>query len=232
MNRAALVSVLSLAACDARTLSAVGAPPGVYRPNAGCAVTEGGGAACPLGLQWGFEDARDVSEFRVTTPGTLANASVTCQRSYCGTGALMMHAVYRWEQPEPTPSPRMGTVVHKFATPVELLNRELSFRVMVKQIRPPPPPGTEGFVTPVNGQIAFISNGRYRIVWDGPLNFRTAWQTRGGVVGPGNTCCMDLPASTTSIKASQIDIDVYLATRVFGGDEFEGEIYLDEIGYE
>jgi hypothetical protein len=230
-----MVLALVGAACQSRTLDAVGAPPGVYRPNAGCVISEAGGSTCPLGLQWGFEDARDATEFHVDTPTTLSDATITCGKSYCGTGSLRLRASYRWPGPadaDPKPNPRFGGLSRHLAQPVDLMGRELSFRVFVEQLRPAPAAGTQGIVTPVNAQIAFIGPGRYRIVWDGPLQFRTGWQTRGGVVAPGNTCCEDLPATTTAIRATDVIISVYLATSVRNGDQFDANIYFDEIGWQ
>ena len=65
---------------------------------------------------------------------------------------------------------------------------------------------------------------------DGALQSRTRWQTRGDMISPANRNLNDLPAGATAVNVTGVTVPVYLATEVRGGDTFEGEIYLDEIG--
>jgi hypothetical protein len=221
--------LLGAAACDPTTVDAVGIRPGVYQPGAGCTVTEGGGRLCPVGRQLGFETAGDPGfAIQGESGANVANPRTSCERSFCGSGALTVRARYRWTAPNGGAT-RLGTIVHKLTEPVDLLGKELSFKVSIRQLLPDQ---REGASTPINGQIAITSRGgRYRIVADGPLPTRPGWHTMGGLVIPENDK-LGYDDRPTSIVATEIHVQIYLSVPVTGGDVWEADLFFDEIGWE
>lgn len=215
---------LCLSACEGEPLEVVGTPTGdVYQPGGQCSLNEGGAGRCPLGRQFGFESRNDNS-FAPDSP-TLSDAKISCLRPYCGAGSLQVHAVYRWN---PTSGVRIGTIEHKFPQPVDLLDKEVSFRLFIRQKLPV---AQDGFTTPMNAQLAIVHNGQWRQVFDGPLSSKTSWHTIGGVVAPENKS-LKLSDGTLSVMVTELKLQVYLATAVRGGDVWEGDLFFDEIGWE
>src|SRR6185436_17205856 len=85
-------------ACDATHIQAVGAPGDVFRTGAGCAVEDleaAGAVTCAAPAQLGFERLADDALLEIDE-GNLSAKRVSCRRSWCGAGALAVHADYRW----------------------------------------------------------------------------------------------------------------------------------------
>lgn len=224
---AALLGAIAAAACSPNRIDAVGAPGGLYdpEPDAGCDLDDlgGGGRACPSGVQFVFEARGDDAVFEVASRTTLSNRRVTCRRSYCGTGALAVTARYRWKEGLPSGDPsidRMGELRYKFAAPVDLYGKTLTFSAYV-----------DNFNTPLNGQLAVISR-YFRQVDDGPLLNTRGWNQKGGEISVANER-LKLPPDTTSLLVTEIIVQVYLATSVRSGnhESWTGEIYFDDIGW-
>jgi hypothetical protein len=218
--RASVVAVLSVvalaAACEPVTLPAVGSPGGVFDPVKGCTTMEEGGGLCPGDADLNFESA-DAPRLEIETPTTLTNPRISCVRVHCGTGAFAVRGEYRWNDGV-SPSPRMGTLEYRFATPIDLLNKTVSFRVRV-----------DNFVTPMNGQIAVIYKGIFRRIDDGALLSMSGWNTKGGLVSPSNPL-MNLNENPTTLPVTAIKVQVYLATEIRrGSDPWVGDIYIDDV---
>jgi hypothetical protein len=211
--------------CGPETISAVDPPIGFYVPNAMCVTREGGGAACPTGAQFGFERATDHLDFQLDKPAAQQNARVSCQRTFCGTGAFAYHAIYRWPRGVPGEmADRYHDVSYKFPQPVDMRGKTLTARIFV-----------ESFTTPLNAQLAIVqSRGRYRIIFDGPLLSQSGWNTVGGIVGPENPKAFS-PGETVPamVPVSDLMLVVYLSTDVRSGDRenWESDVYFDEIGW-
>src|SRR5262245_19831629 len=137
----AAVLLGAAAACEPTTITAVADPGGAFHPGAGCGVADlhaGGSEGCVPAGQLGFERPGDDAVMETTSPG-LSGRQVSCRRSYCGTGALSLHAEYRWPT-GPRPAARgdyMGEVTYRFAEPVDLYGKTISFAVYVDGLRTP-----------------------------------------------------------------------------------------------
>lgn len=215
LRRWALLGPLGALACQPNALEVVGAPGGVYRPDAGCAVEEEGASACPGGAQLGFESADPL--FATSTPRLVSNVRVTCRRSFCGTGALAFRASYRWREGTEPDGNRLGELRLVFPEPVEMHGKELSMRVTFDPQN-----------TPMNALIAVIYRSVFRKVDDVPL--RRGWTEVGDLVGPGNRFWTG--GDVTTVPVTELRIQVYLATPVrSGGDTWTGDVYIDEVGW-
>jgi hypothetical protein len=214
---ALLGACLTLGGCDAHDLRVVEAT-GVFRSDAGCVLAEEGGGACPTRAQFPFETSEP--GFVSRSPRLISNLRVTCHRSFCGTGALAYHASLHWRDNSEQNPDKLAEVRYLFATPVDMLGQELSYEVAV-----------DPFNTPMNALVAVVSRGRFHKVDDGPLLGRDGWKTKGGVVGPQNQY-WEGADNVTSVPVSEIWIQVYLSipARAPGGT-WQGEIYLDEVGW-
>ncbi len=216
-----------LLACGTETLSAVDPPTGVFRPASGCVVREEGGSACPSEARFKFEDPAAAAEFELDGGG-LTNRRVSCERAFCGTGSFALHASYKWREGTPRSQverERYGSIRYRFGAPVDLWNKTVTASIAV-----------DPFNTNLNAQVAIIPKGdRYRILYDGPLHQMRGWNVRGGVVGIENDKAgWDKEAKPPStVVPAELIIAVYLSTSVQSGDKehWEGEIYVDEVGW-
>jgi hypothetical protein len=220
---AALLVLPALAGCDAQEVQAVGTAGDAYRSGQGCtpASLEVPGA-CPSGAQLGFDKLGDDAAFAITE-GNLSGKQVSCRRTFCGTGSLVMHAEYAWrEGVDPAGGNKLGEIHHKLPATTELFGRKLTYKLFL-----------DGPTTPVNAYIAVIDvAGRFRMISDLPVYTFRDWVLRGGTVDAANTD-LRLPVGTTSLLADEIVIAVYLATAVKGGDgeHWSADLYIDEIGW-
>jgi hypothetical protein len=225
---ALIAFTLLSAACDARTIAAVGGPGGVYRADGECALQESS-RDCPIGTaadptlrpQLGFESAGDTG-FSVGSTATVSNLRVTCKRSFCGTGSLAFHAVYRWTQATANDKERLGSITYKFDAPVDLLGRTIGFHVY-----------TEGRLVPINAQVGVIYKGFWHWVAWSPLDTRQErWHSIAGVVSPENPLTK-IEAGATSVPVTGFNIDVYLSVPPANGgpSAWTGEVYIDDVGW-
>jgi hypothetical protein len=228
--RAVLIVLAALGGgCDPTDIHAVGDPGGVYRPGAGCVLEDleaGGARNCPGPAQLGFEQLADAALFEPRT-ANLSRRQVSCRRSWCGTGALALHADYRWREgmsAEAAETDRLGEIRHSFPQPVDLYGKSLAFAVYV-----------DGPLTPINAYIAVIERGgRFRMVNDGVLYTQfPRWSLRGGAIRADNPA-LELSEGATSLLVTDLVISVYLATPVHTGDRqsWSGDIYIDDVGWQ
>lgn len=221
----AFLGYLTLAACDATHIEAVGAPGGPFRSGAGCVAEEleaAGRAACLAGAQLGFEQVGDESLFDVRL-GNLSAKELSCRRSYCGTGALKLHADYRWKGGTgPVEGERLGEIRHRLPAPLDLYGKTLTYALYL-----------DGVTTPVNAYLAIIDgNGIFHMVHDQPVFLFRQWTQRGAPLLT-STPRINLPPGTTSLVVREIVIAVYLATAVMSGDleRWAADLYIDQVGW-
>jgi hypothetical protein len=221
-----LIVLASPAACDATRLEAVGSPSGdSFRPGAGCAVADlqaAGPTTCMAPAQLGFEQLADGALLEIDE-GALSAKAVSCRRTYCGGGALVLHADYRW-RPGTTPpaSEKLGQLRHRLPAPTNLYGKSLTYALYL-----------DGANTPVNAYVAVIDDkGLFHMVDDGPVLLFQRWTQRGGTIQVGNPR-LNLPEGTTTLMVRDILISVYLATEVRAGDRehWAADFYLDQIGW-
>jgi hypothetical protein len=222
---AALIAAVPLAGCQDAQLQAVGGPGGVFRSGSGCAVEaleSAGAAACLAPAQLGFEQLADGALVQIHS-GNIGGKQVSCRRSFCGTGALAVHADYRWRVGvAPTSDERLGQLHYRLPVPVEVYGKTMTYALYL-----------DGPTTSVNAYIAIIDGtGRFRMVHDGPVLIFRDWTRRGAVIDATNTH-LELPPDTRSLMAKEVHIAVYLATDVRSGDRehWSADFYLDEIGW-
>jgi hypothetical protein len=214
-------------ACEPTDLPAVGRPGGPFRSGAGCGIADlaVGGQSCPSAAQLTFEALGDDAGFEVRS-ANLTRREVSCKRSFCGTGALGMHAEYRWRTGTPREAlngSHFGELRYHLAEPLELYGKALTFSLFV-----------DGAVTPVNAYIAVTDRtGRFHMIDDREVFIFRRWDQRGATVNPENSKLM-LPPGTTSLVATDILIAVYLATDVRTGDRdhWSAELYVDDLGWQ
>ena len=228
-----LISITACtAACGPGSLTAVESPGGVYQPNHGCTLVEATGdcpspSAAPFGNmstngivpQLRFESETNTG-MASSTPGTLSNVQVTCQRSFCGTGALGAHADFRWDDSITNDPRRMSTFVHTFDPPIDLIGHTVAFAVSV-----------EGPPVPMHAQVGVVSDYWHWVAWSG-VPVTGGWTRIAGVVGPENPLSKLDPAAT-SVLVHAINIDVYVPVAPASGTTgtWSGSIYLDEAGW-
>jgi hypothetical protein len=222
----ALLGSFVLASCEATGIQAVGAPGDAYRSGAGCAIEDlqaAGPSLCLAPAQLGFEQLADGALLEVDQ-GRLSGKAVSCRRSYCGAGALVLHADYRWPTgATPPASEKLGQVRHRLPAPTDLYGKSLTYALYL-----------DGPDTPVNAYVAVIDgNGIFRMVDDGPVLLFRRWTQRGAAIQVGNSE-LKLPEGTTSFVVKEILIAVYLATDVRTGDRerWSADFYLDQISWE
>jgi hypothetical protein len=221
----ALLGLASPASCDAAHIQAVGSPGGAFRSGAGCSPDDlqaAGPVACMFPAQLGFEQLADDALLEVTT-GNLKGKQVSCRRSYCGAGALVLHADYRWRVGVPPVSnEKLGELRHRLATPTDVYGKTMTCALYV-----------DGPDTPVNAYIAVIdTTGRFHMVHDEPVLIFRRWTQRGAAVLASNLE-LNLPPGATSLVVKEILIAVYLATDVRTGDNdhWSADFYLDQIAW-
>jgi hypothetical protein len=220
---APLCALLALAACEPQVVQAVGAPGGAYRSGQGCSPAElqGGGLLCPSGAQLGFDRLGDDREVDVAV-GNLSGKQVTCRRTFCGTGSLVMRADYTWPAgPAPASEAKLGEIRHRLPATTDLYGKTLSYALYV-----------DGPTTPVNAYVAVRdSAGRFRMVSDLPVLAFRQWTKRGGSITADNPA--PRLAGATSLLVDEIVIAVYLATEVRSGDgeRWTADVYVDEIAW-
>jgi len=222
---AVILAVFGLAACDATRLEAVGPPGDSFHPGAGCAVEDlqaAGVTGCLAPAQLGFEQPADGSLLEIDE-GPLSAKTVSCRRTYCGAGALVLHADYRWRPgTAPVSGERLGQVRHRLPVPTDLYGKSLTYALYL-----------DGPNTPVNAYVAVIDDtGRFHMVQDEPVLLFRRWTQRGGTIEVGNAK-LNLPEGTASLVVRDILISVYLATDVRAGDHehWSADFYLDQIGW-
>jgi hypothetical protein len=220
-----LFALLGAAACDATRLEAVGAPPDSFRPGAGCMVADlqaAGTMPCLAPAQIGFEQLSEGALLEIDQ-GPLSAKSVSCRRTYCGAGSLVLHADYRWRPGTAAPAAeKLGQLRHRLPAPADLYGKSLTYALYL-----------DGPVTPVNAYVAVIdSAGIFHMVDDGPVLLFRQWTQRGGTIQAANPR-LNLPEGVTSLVVREILIAVYLATDVRTGDRehWSAEFYLDQIGW-
>src|SRR5438067_1178293 len=131
VRNACLLAVLAGGlACDATHIEAVGAPGDVFRPGAGCALDDlqaAGPVTCASPAQLGFEQRSDDALLEIDE-GNLSAKQVSCRRSYCGAGALLLHAEYRWRVgTTPTSAEKLGELRYRLPAPTELYGKTLTY---------------------------------------------------------------------------------------------------------
>jgi hypothetical protein len=219
---AAVVSLVALAACDAREIRAVSG--GGYRSGQGCNLAELEAAAgrCPSPAQLGFEQPGADGAIAIAV-GNLSDKQVTCRHVFCGTGALALRAAYTWRAGvEPPSEQKLGEIHYRLPQRTELFGHKLGYALYV-----------DGPTTPVNAYIAVNDqSGRFRMVDDLPVYQFKQWTKRGGSITFDNAR-LDLEPGTTSLVAEEIIIAVYLATDVRTGDgeHWNADLYVDEISW-
>jgi hypothetical protein len=243
-----LVGACSAASCGPKSVTAVGNPGGVYQPNHGCTLVEASGD-CPapsvalsvamtdgaaaadaasgptsgnvVGPQLRFESSTGTGMMN-QTPGTLSNLQVTCQRSFCGTGALAAHADFRWDDSIANDPRRSGTFVHTFDPPIDLQGHTVSFAVSVEG---------EGPKVPMHAQVGVVSDFWHWVAWS-PVPATGGWTRIAGVVGPENPLTK-LDPQATAVLVRAINIEVYVPVAGASGTTgtWSGAIYLDEAGW-
>lgn len=213
------------ATCDPTHIEAVGAPGDVFHPGAGCAIADleaGGSASCQVPAQLGFERLADDGLLAVDE-GNLSGKRVSCRRSWCGAGALVLHADYRWRVgTTPGPGEKLGQVSYQLPAPTELYGKTVTYALYL-----------DGPDTPVNAYVAVVdSKGLFHMVSDEPVLIFRRWTQRGGSVLTSNLK-INLPDGATSLVAREILIAVYLATDVRTGDRdhWSADLYLDQIAW-
>jgi hypothetical protein len=223
--RAALLLALAAGACDAQVVQAVGDPGGAFGTGRGCNAAElesAGPPRCPSGAQLGFDRLGDDGAVEIAV-GNLTGKQVSCRRSFCGAGSLVMHAEYTWRLGEAPPGPdKLGEIHYRLPRTTELYGKTLGYALYL-----------DGPSTPVNAYIAVTDQGdRFRMVNDLPVYQFRQWTTRGGTVN-GDNEFLHLPPGTTSLLADEIIIAVYLATEVRSGDNehWSADLYVDEISW-
>jgi hypothetical protein len=221
-----LLAVLGASlACDATHIQAVGAPGDVFRSGAGCALEDlqaAGPMSCLAAAQIDFERLADDALLEIDE-GNLSAKRVSCRRSYCGAGALVLHADYRWRVgTTPASGEKLGEVRYRLPAPTEVFGKTLTFALYL-----------DGPDTPVNAYVAVLdTRGLFHMVDDGPVLLFRRWTQRGGAIQASNLK-IDLPDGATSLVARDIVIAVYLATDVRTGDRdhWSADFYLDQIGW-
>jgi hypothetical protein len=225
-RRWALFSGLALAAaCDATHLQAVGSPGGGYRSGAGCPVDElqaGGALACQAPAQLGFEQVGDDALLEIQE-GNIGGKQLSCRRTWCGGGALSVHADFRWKAgTSSSMGEKLGQLRYRLATPLDIYDKTLTYALYL-----------DGPDTPVNAFIAAVdTNGLFHMIDDGPVPIFRRWTQRGAAIRPGNVR-LNLPEGTTSLVVNELVIAVYLATDVRSGDHehWSADLYLDQLGW-
>jgi hypothetical protein len=221
-----LCGLVGLAACGPTRIEAVGAPGDSFRSGAGCVVEElqaAGPIGCMAPAQLGFEQVAEGALVEIDE-GPLSAKSVSCRRTYCGAGALVLHADYRWRPGTtmPPPAERLGQVRHRLPAPIDLYGKSLTYALYL-----------DGPTTPVNAYVAVIdTKGIFHMVDDSPVLLFRRWTQRGGAIEAANLD-LNLPEGTTSLMVQEILIAVYLATDVRTGDRdhWSADFYLDQIGW-
>jgi hypothetical protein len=219
----ALLAPPAITACNGDPIVAVGGPGGAFASGAGCNVADlavGGHEACPSQAQIGFDAPGDGAA--VTSTPNLSGKAVSCRRSYCGPGSLVLHAAYRWPPSGPVEGEKLGDIRHSFAQPVEMYGKTITHALYL-----------DGPTTPVNAYVAVIDrNGRFWMVQDLPVYLFRQWTQRGATVDADNAR-LALPAGTTSLQVREIRIAVYLARDVLTGDRehWNADVYIDELGW-
>ena len=221
----ALLGVLPLASCDATHIQAVGSPGDGFHSGAGCPIEDlqaAGVMSCQAPAQIGFEQLADDSLLEIDS-GNVSAKRVSCRRTYCGGGALVLHADYRWRAgTTPTPAEKLGELRYKLAAPTELYGKSLTYALYL-----------DGPNTPVNAYIAVVDAADlFHMVDDGPVLLFQRWTERGAAIVPANVK-LNLPDGVTSLMVKEILIAVYLATAVRQGDgeHWSADFYLDQIAW-
>jgi hypothetical protein len=218
---ACLLLAAFAAACETRTLTAVGAPSGVYQPGEGCTLAQTGSACPPPGAafpQLRFESTSDAADLTVTTPST-TDLAVTCARSYCGTGSLSAHADLAWDDSISNDPRRFATFVRTFDPPLDLYGKTVSFAVSV-----------EGPSVPMNAQVGVVSDYWHWVGWSVVAD---GWTHIAGVVSPDNPLTkLDAAATTVPVQTIQIDVYVPMAAASGAMGAWSGTIYLDDVGWQ
>jgi hypothetical protein len=212
-------------ACDDTRIQAVGAPGDVFRTGAGCALEDlqaAGAMTCLTPAQLGFEQLADEGLLEIDE-GNLSAKRVSCRRSYCGAGALVLHADYRWRVgTTPTSGEKLGELRYRLPAPTDLYGKSLTYALYL-----------DGPDTPVNAYVAVVdTKGLFHMVDDGPVLLFRRWTQRGGAILTSNLK-INLPDGATSLVAREILIAVYLATDVRTGDRerWAADFYVDQIGW-
>jgi hypothetical protein len=221
----ALLAGLSPICCDATHIEAVAGPGGPYRSGADCVLDDlqaAGPVACLAGAQLGFEQPGDEALFEVKL-GNLSARQVSCRRSYCGTGALKLHADYRWKSgQEPPASEKLGEIRYRLPVPTDLYGRTITYALYL-----------DGPTTPVNAYLAVIDGGGlFHMLHDEPVYLFRRWTQRGAAVLV-TTPRINLPPGTTSLPVRELVIAVYLATDVRTGDleRWTADFYVDQVSW-
>lgn len=215
-----LVSV-SVGACDAQTIQAVGGASGVYRPDQGCTLMEGA-PSCPAPGEPApalrFESAVNPGVTADADRGTLSNLQTTCRRSYCGTGSLSARADLVWTA-DPQYPQRAAVFSYAFDTPRDLAGKTVSFAIYVEEK-----------TVPMHAQIGVVFEYWRWVAW-APVT--AGWNHIAGVVSPANPLTK-IDASITSIPVTSLEIEVYVPIETVAGDDgaWSGTIYLDDIGWQ
>jgi hypothetical protein len=226
VRKACIFAVLAAGfGCDDRHIQAVGAPGDVFRSGAGCALDDlaaAGSTTCMAPVQLGFEQLADDALLEISS-GNVGGKRVSCRRSYCGAGALVLHADYRWRVgTTPTDAEKLGELRYRLPAPTDLYGKTLTYALYL-----------DGPDTPVNAYVAIIdTRGIFHMVDDGPVLLFRRWTQRGGAILTSNLR-INLPDGATSLVAREILIAVYLATDVRTGDRerWSADFYLDQIGW-
>jgi hypothetical protein len=220
---AAALLVLALGACQGEPLQVVGSPGGAFRSGQGCNAADleaGGRPTCPSGAPIGFDNLSDDGPVDIAV-GNLSAKQISCRRSFCGAGSLVLHAEYAWRPgPEPPSAQKLGEIHHRLPQTTELYGKTLKYALFL-----------DGPETSVNAYIAVIDQGgRFRMVNDLPVYVFGGWTQRGGAVRAENDL-LNLAPGTTSLLVDEIVIAVYLATAVRTGDNehWSADFYVDEI---
>jgi len=220
-----LFGALCLASCEPTSIEAVGKPGDSFRPGAGCVVEDlqaAGTAGCMASAQLGFDQLADGALMDIDE-GPLSGKAVSCRRTYCGAGSLVLHADYRWPAGAMAPAgERLGQVRHRLPVPIDLFGKSLTYALYL-----------DGPVTPVNAFVAVIdTGGMFHMVHDGPVLLFRRWTQRGATLDRANLQ-LNLPEGATSLMVREILVAVYLATEVRTGDlsRWSADFYLDQIGW-
>jgi hypothetical protein len=197
----------------------------VFRSGAGCALPDlqaAGPTTCQAPAQLGFEQLADDALLEIGE-GNLSAKRVSCRRSYCGAGALVLHADYRWAVgTTPASGEKLGELRYRLPALTELYGKTLTYALYL-----------DGPDTPVNAYVAVVdTRGLFHMVDDGPVLLFRRWTQRGGAILTSNLK-INLPDGATSLVAREILIAVYLATDVRTGDRerWSADFYLDQIGW-
>jgi hypothetical protein len=199
-----LAALVSGMACDDTHIQAVGAPGDVFRTGAGCALGDlqaAGSTTCLAPAQLGFERLADDGLLEIGE-GNLSAKRVSCRRSYCGAGALVLHADYRWRVGgTPTAAEKLGELRYRLPQPTELYGKSLTYAL-------------------------------FHIVDDGPVLLFRRWTQRGGAILTSNLKINLPDGATSLVaREILIAVYLATDVRTGDRERWSADFYLDQIGW-